>query len=84
MWNQCKVEQAEHAKQVGAGVGVWSQWRHYPKSLGQLREHIATNHLLQEPIETFDESECDIDFKGFETLHNIVLDMDDQVLWSDI
>ena len=30
-----------------------------------------------QPIETFVESESATDFKGFEALHNIVLDIDD-------
>ena len=36
-----------------------------------------------QPIETFVEFESAIDFKGFEALHNIVLDIDDQLLCSD-
>ena len=55
-----------------------------PESLGQSGEHTATNHLLQEPIQTFASSESATNFKGFETLHNIVLDIDDQVLCSDV
>ena len=37
-----------------------------------------------QPIETFVESESATDFKGFEALHNIVLDIDDQLLCSDV
>ena len=37
-----------------------------------------------EPIETFGESESATDFKGFQALHNIVLDIDDQLLCSDV
>ena len=46
MWNHCKVEQAERVKQACFGVGVWSQWRHHLKSLGQSGEHIATKSSL--------------------------------------
>ena len=35
-------------------------------------------------IETFIEFESATDFKGFETLHNIVLDIDDQLLCSNV
>jgi hypothetical protein len=37
-----------------------------------------------EPIETFVESENATDSKGFEALHNIVLNIDDQFLCSDV
>ena len=37
-----------------------------------------------QPIETFAESESATYFKGFEALHNIVLDIDDQLLCSDV
>jgi hypothetical protein len=84
MRNHCKVEQAERIEQAGVGARVWSQWRHHPESLGQSGECIATNHLLQEPIETFVESENANDFKGFEALYNIVLDIDNQLLYSDV
>ena len=36
------------------------------------------------PIETFVESESATDFKGFEALHIIVLDIDDQLLYSNV
>ena len=35
-------------------------------------------------IETFVESKSATDFKGFEALHNIVLDIDNQLLCSDV
>ena len=35
-------------------------------------------------METFVESESANDFKGFEALHNIVLDIDGQLLCSDV
>ena len=35
-------------------------------------------------IETFVESKSVTDFKGFEALHNIALDIDDQLLCSDV
>ena len=35
-------------------------------------------------IETFFEFESATNFKGFEALHNIVLDIDDQLLCSDV
>ena len=35
-------------------------------------------------IKTFAEYESATDFKGFEALHNIILDIDDQLLCSDI
>ena len=37
-----------------------------------------------QPIKTFVEFESATDFKGFEALHNIVLDIDDQSLCSDV
>ena len=37
-----------------------------------------------QPIETFAESESATNFKGFEALHNIVLDINDQLLCSDV
>ena len=37
-----------------------------------------------ELIETFVESESATDFKGFEALHNTILDIDDQLLCSDV
>ena len=37
-----------------------------------------------QPIETFFESESASDFKGFEALHSVVLDIDDQLLCSDV
>ena len=37
-----------------------------------------------QPIETFVESDSATDFKGFETLHNTVLDIDDQLLCTDV
>ena len=37
-----------------------------------------------QPIETFVESESAIDFKGFEALHNIVLDINDQLLCLNV
>ena len=36
-----------------------------------------------QPFKTFVESESATDFKGFEALHNIVLDIDDQLLCFD-
>ena len=84
MWNHCKVEQAKRTKQAGVGIGVWSQGRHHPESLGQSGEHIVTAHLLRELIETFVEYESAIDFKGFEALHNIVLDINEQLFCYDV
>ena len=37
-----------------------------------------------QPIETLAEYESATDFKGFEALHNIVLDINDQLLCSDV
>ena len=37
-----------------------------------------------QPIETLVGSESATDFKGFEALHNIVLDIDDQLLCFDV
>ena len=37
-----------------------------------------------QPIETFVESESATDLKGFEALHIIVLDIDDQLLCSNV
>ena len=37
-----------------------------------------------QPIETFAESESAIDFKGFEALHNSVLNIDDQLFCPNV
>ena len=37
-----------------------------------------------QPIETFVEFESVTDFKGFEALHNIVIDIDNQLLCFDV
>ena len=37
-----------------------------------------------QPIETSAESKSATDFKSFEALHNIVLNIDDQLLCSDV
>jgi hypothetical protein len=37
-----------------------------------------------QPIETFAESKSATDFKGFEALHNTVLNINDQLLRSDV
>ena len=37
-----------------------------------------------QPIETLTEFESATDFKGFEALHNIVLNIDDQLLCYDV
>jgi hypothetical protein len=37
-----------------------------------------------QPIETFVEFESATDFKGFEALHNIALDIDNQLLCCDV
>ena len=44
----------------------------------------ATRLTVIQPIETFVESKNATDFKGFEALHNIVLNIDDQLLCSDV
>ncbi len=49
----------------------------------QIEEESPIDDEIQ-PIETFVESESATDFKGFEALHNIVLDIDDQLLCSDV
>ena len=46
MWNPCKVEKTERAKQAGTGAGLWKQWRCHPENLGQLGEHSATKSNL--------------------------------------
>ena len=47
-------------------------------------KHEATRLTEIQLIETFDEYESATDFKGFEALHNTVLDIDDQLLCSDV
>ena len=37
-----------------------------------------------QPIETFVKSESATEFKGFEALHNIVLDINDQLIRSEV
>ena len=49
----------------------------------QIEEEPPIDDEIQ-PMETFVESESAIDFKGFEALHIIVLDVDDQLLCSDV
>ena len=51
------------------------------KKLGTI-ERTYTNE--SQPIETFAESESATDFKGFEALHNTLLDIDDQLLCSSV
>ena len=51
MWNHCKVEQAERAKQACIRVGVWSQWRcrqgeHTATKSGLLRHLLDLKVLL--------------------------------------
>ena len=48
----------------------------------QIEEESPIDDEIQ-PIETFVESESATDFKGFEALHNIVLDIDVQLLCHD-
>ena len=81
MWNHCKVEQVERAEQAGARAGVWSHWRCQLESLGQSGEHTATKSSLLRYLVNLKRV---TDFKGFEALHNIVLDIDDQLLCSDV
>ena len=52
---------------------------------------LETMRIEEEPpidkiklIETFVDSESATDFEGFQALHNIVLDIDDQLLCSDV
>ena len=47
-----------------------------------IEEEPLIDHKIQ-PIETFVEYESATDFKGFEALHNIVLDIDDGLLCSN-
>ena len=49
----------------------------------QIEEESPIDDEIQ-PIETFVEVESATNFKGFEALHNIVLDIDDQLLCSDV
>ena len=44
----------------------------------------ATCLTVIQPIETFVESKNATDFKGFEALHNIVLNIDDRLLCSGV
>ena len=44
----------------------------------------SLNHNRNPPIETFVECESATDFKAFEALHNIVLDIGDRLLCSDV
>ena len=37
-----------------------------------------------QPIETLAKFESATDFEGFEALHNIVLDINDPLLWYDV
>ena len=43
-----------------------------------------TNYNEIQPIETFAEYESATEFRGFEALHNIILDIDDLLLCSDV
>ena len=53
--------------------------------LEDVDEVMKTMRIEEErPIETFVEYENAIGFKGFEALHNIVLDVDDQLLHSGV
>ena len=60
--------------------------------LEDVDEVLETMQITEEPpindevqhVETFAESGSVVDFKGFEALHNIVFDIDDQLLCSDV
>ena len=54
-------------------------WKRYELK----KTHLYIDDEIQ-PIETFVECESATDFKGFEALHIIVLDIDDQLLCSDV
>ena len=66
--------------------------REYELSASTIRKVMKTMWIEEEPpiddeihpIETFVESKSAIDLKGFEALHNTVLDIDDQLLCSDV
>jgi hypothetical protein len=70
------------AKDVGA---------EYEVNEGAIRKVMETTRSKEEPliddgiqpIETFVEFESPTNFKGFEALHNIVLNIDDQLLCSN-
>ena len=49
----------------------------------RIEEEPPINDEIQ-PIETCVESESATDFKGFEALHNNILNMNDQLLYSDV
>ncbi len=65
--------------------------RKYEVGEGAIQKVVETMRIEEEPpiddeiqpIETFVESKSAADFKGFETLHNIVLNIDDQLLCSN-
>ena len=91
MWNHCKVEQAKCAEQAGS-VRWCKQWRIlccYDEDVDEVLEMMWSKE--EPPIDdeiqatkTFGEFESVIDFKGFEALHIIVLNIKDQLLCSDV
>ena len=70
----------------------WALGREYEVSEGAIRKVMETMQIEEEPpindeiqpIETFAELKSVADFKGFEALRNIVLDVDDQLLCFDV
>ena len=48
-----------------------------------IEEELPIDDVIQ-PIKTSVEYESATDFKGFEALHNIVLNINDQLLCSDV
>ena len=70
----------------------WALGREYGVSEGAIRKVLETMRIEKGPpiddeiypIETFVETESVADLKSFEALHNIVLDIDDQLLCFDV
>ena len=73
-----------------------NQWKYWVVMLKDIHEVLETMQIEEEEeeeepidvevqlIETFVEFESATNFKGFKALHNIVLDIDDPLLCSDV
>ena len=70
---------------LGVGAGLWRQWRCHLESFGNdaIEEEPHVDDEIQ-LIRTFAKSESATDFKGFEALHISVLDIDNQLLCSNV
>ena len=93
MWNHCRVVQAERAEQASKQRSMTQiTKKYYVVVLEDVDEVMETMRIEEEPpiddeleaIETVVASDSATDFKGLGALHNIVLDINDWLLCSDV